>query len=312
MEHKERTSPDIFGEPSAGITPELTRVCIIIPSTCEERRYQSLCRAIDSILQQTDVSPRVLLIVNGTRFAPARLKTLQERRDIEVVYEQVGSSVNAIGIGRTLVQEPFFGFLDDDDEYLPNALAHRLRPLLNDHDIDFVASNGLRQVSPDLDEQFLVNTSQIEAHPLEQLLQENWLASCGGLFRTSSVLARDFDPSIRYFEWTYLAFLLASSRRMAFVDVPTFRIHSTPESLSKSAAYQNSETIVLQRILELPLPESITNLLKVKLGAAHHDAAEWARITKQWRLAWHHHLRSLGLPGGMRYLAYTRHLLLKP
>lgn len=292
--------------------PGASSVCIIIPSTCELRRFEGLRRAIDSILGQEEVAVRVLVVVNGQRVDPDCFRRLQSRQDIEVRYESEGSSVKAIGIGRDLVREPFFGFLDDDDEYLPGALANRIAPMLRDASIDFVASNGLRCNEQGIDEPFLTDTASIESAPLEELTRANWLASCGGLFRTASVVPGDFDPSVRYFEWTYLAYLLACTRRMGFVDQATFRIHSTPGSLSKSLAYQTAETCVLQKVLELKLPKPVRVLVKAKLSAAHHDAAELAYAQGEQGTAWRHHLRSLLLPGGLRYLAFSRHLMIKP
>ena len=61
-----------------------------------------------------------------------------------------------------------------------------------------------------------------------------WLASCGGLYRTSMVDVRAFAGLPRFLEWTYLGLKLASTRRMFFLDQPTFRVHDSEDSLSKS------------------------------------------------------------------------------
>jgi hypothetical protein len=123
------------------------------------------------------------------------------------------------------------------------------------------------------------------------------------------VLASDIDPELYYLEWTFLAFKLASTRRMVFVDEPTFCIYSTAGSLSKSEAYLLAEPVVLRKILALNLPKSVSLPLQFKLGRVHHNLAEYARRTGQLKLAWRHHIASLFFPGGQSYLTYTRYLL---
>ena len=44
--------------------------------------------------------------------------------------------------------------------------------------------------------------------PLRALVIENWLASCGGLFRSDRVSIDYFDGVTRHYEWTFLAYSL--------------------------------------------------------------------------------------------------------
>jgi glycosyltransferase involved in cell wall biosynthesis len=286
----------------------LPTVSVIIPTTCEARRWESLQRAIDSARDTEGVEVSVIVVVNGKRFDQACLDELQSRSDIAVAYRDEGSAPLAQRHGRSMVQTEFFAFLDDDDEYLPQALAHRCTPLLADPSLDFVATNGYRRLGTE-DRIVVSNAQSVQADPLAALTRENWLASCGGLFRTASVSLDYFDNPAPFLEWTYLAYRLALDFKMAFVDVPTFRINDTPASLSKSAAYREAELSVLLHIAGLPLPRAVGRQVRGKVGRVYHDLSFEARLQGQGARAWLLHARSLLLPGGWRYLGYSRKLL---
>jgi hypothetical protein len=286
----------------------LPTVSVIIPTTCEARRWESLQRAIDSARDSQGVEVSVIVVVNGKRFDQACLDELRSRTDITVAYREEGSAPLAQRHGRSMVRTGFFAFLDDDDEYLPQALAHRCAPLLADPSLGFVATNGYRRLGTQ--DRVVVTTARaVQADPLAALARENWLASCGGLFRTSSVSLDYFDDPAPFLEWTYLAYRLALDFKMVFLDVPTFRINDTPASLSKSAAYREAELSVLLRIAALPLPRSVMRQVRGKVGRVYHDLSFEARLQGHSARAWGLHVRSLLLPGGWRYLGYSRKLL---
>jgi hypothetical protein len=69
----------------------------------------------------------------------------------------------------------------------------------------------------------LSRSAPVRLTPLRALKVQNWLASCGGLYRSRSVSIEYFDEEATYFEWTLLAYKLASKLKMAFVDVPAYR-----------------------------------------------------------------------------------------
>ncbi len=286
----------------------MNRISIIIPTTCEASRRASLRRAIASVTSQENVEVEVIVVVNGKRFDPAYYEELCGAPNLKVVYREEGNLPLAIRYGRSLVTAPSFAFLDDDDEYLPGALWRRLQPMLADETLGYVVSNGYSQ-SAGRDEPAVRHVDAVCKDPLRALLGENWLASCGGLFRSSSVGVDCFDGSTRYFEWTYLAYKLASSLKMVFVDVPTYRIYDSANSLSKSEAYLNAEIPVLAKILDLELPQDVKLSLREKMGRAYHTLSNFYRRKGELRRAWRFHLTSLGYPGGLRYLAYSRRLL---
>lgn len=283
-------------------------VSVIIPTTCERGRIECLKRAIASVRTQENVRVDVIIVVNGNRFDPASFEALKENKQVQVWYQTQGSAPLAQRLGRSKVASDFFAFLDDDDEYLPGALERRVQPLLADRDIDFVASNGLRMVNGN-DRVAILHPEAIDADPLWALCKENWLASCGGLFRSSSVTVGYFDDPAPFLEWTYLAYKLASSLKMHFLDIATFRIHDSPTSLSKSDAYRQAEAGVLMRILALDIPPRVRMLLRRKIGRTYHELSSHHAAIGRTRLAWRYHLMSLTLPGRWQYILYSRRLL---
>lgn len=287
----------------------LIPVSVIIPTTCERVRWRSLERAIAGVLAQEGVAAHVIAVVNGNRFDPACLEALKQKDGVTVLYRSTGSAPLAQAAGRDVVDTPFFAFLDDDDEYLPGALAARLAPLRADPALDFVVANGYR-ARDGRDELAIGDSRAIVADPLDALCHSNWMASCAGLFRTSTVTAAYFVDPAPYMEWTYLAFRLTASLRMRWLDAPTYRINDSPVSLSKSDAYLRSELDILQRVLTLPLPAPARRAVRRKIGRAYHVFAEKSRRQGNRAQAWRFHLGSLTRPGGWRYLSYSRKLVL--
>jgi glycosyltransferase involved in cell wall biosynthesis len=289
-------------------TNTLTPVSVIIPTTCERVRWDALERAIGGVLSQQGVATQVIAVVNGKRYDADCLEALKRKEGVTVLYRSTGSAPLAQAAGREAVSTPFFAFLDDDDEYLPGALAIRLAPLLADPALDFVVTDGYRALGG-RDELAVGDQGAIAADPIGALCKRNWMASCAGLFRTRSVTPDYFADPAPYMEWTYLAFRLAGQLRMRWLDTPTYRINDSPASLSKSEAYLESELDILRRVLALPLPAPVRGAVRRKLGRACHVFAEQSRGRGRLAQAWRFHLDSLVQPGGWRYLAYSRKLL---
>ena len=109
----------------------------------------------------------------------------------------------------------------------------RLRALTERPDVAFVATNGYYR-SNGKDQVNMSNADMVSADPLLAMTDKCWLASCGGLYRTSLVEVQSFADVPRFLEWTYLGLKLASTRKMFFLDEPTFRIHDSEDSLSRA------------------------------------------------------------------------------
>lgn len=285
----------------------LTPVSVIIPTTCERVRWEALERAIASVLAQEGVAADLIVVVNGDRYDSSCLEALKRKDKVTVLYRSTGSAPLAQAAGREAVRAPFFAFVDDDDEYLPGALATRVAPLLADPALDFVVTDGYRARAGQ-DELAVGDQGAIARDPIGALCDRNWMASCAGLFRTRSVTLDYFADPAPYMEWTYLAFRLTGQLSMHWIGTPTYRINDSPVSLSKTDAYLQSELDILRRIMALPLPPPVQRRVRRKFGRACHVFAEQSRAHSLAR-AWRFHLASLVQPGGWRYLAYSRKLV---
>lgn len=284
-------------------------VTVIIPTLCEYARRPSLLRAIASLYAQTLGVPRILVVVNGSRYDLGLLEELRGMPHVEVLQLELGSLPNALKQGRMAVKSAYFGFLDDDDEYLPDTLAQRLACMQDRPELALVACQGWRGQGP---AQTLAHEAPDPTDLLSSLVRSNWLASCGGLYRTARVEADCFVPEMAGLEWTYLAVRLCLRGGVAYLPAPGFCIHPTPGSVSLSAGYVHRAIGALNAILALPLPESLRRAYARRLGQAHHDAAELMLAEGRWRAAWSSHWACLRRPGGWRFLPFTRHLLRLP
>jgi glycosyltransferase involved in cell wall biosynthesis len=227
--------------------------------------------------------------------------------DIRVIYQEEGNLPNALRRGRENVHTEYFGFLDDDDIYTAKAIEIRISPMLSDVNIDFVATNGIYRrgdecTVPQRDGE------AINRDPLEEMTKGNWLASCGGLYRTATIVAKDFHLGTAGLEWTYLAYwLISSGRKLLYLNVQTYIVNDTPESLSKSQDYYKKCLLVMQRVALLETGANINANVRKAIGAQHHAIADRELRSNNFLSAFLHHLNSLRAPGGFRHIPFSRH-----
>ncbi|MGI9489587.1 MAG: glycosyltransferase [Geminicoccaceae bacterium] len=282
-------------------------VTVIIPTL--GTRPQELERAIDSVTSQLGVKAIPLVIVNGCRYE-ADLVTRLERTPGLCCHriERAGVS-NARLEGRRLVETSHFAFLDDDDELLADALRLRLDTLQRTN-ADVVVTNGYREENG---ERRLI-FSKFDRHPddpARALLEENWLASAGGLFRTDIVGEQILDGLPDFLEMTFIAFLLTQRHVVFRLNRPTFIIHAgAAEQASESWAYLKEMPMVLQRMQSQTTRKDLQSRLKQRRAAALHQASTKALGHRNMLAAWKYHLHSLAVGDGLRYLPYTRHIVL--
>lgn len=289
---------------------ELPRVSVIIPTLCSIERAGSLFRAIDSVAGQAGVRVEIIVVANGPRIDPATFARLEADPRIRLVRREEGSGPAANRHGRGLATGEYFAFLDDDDEYLPGALATRVAALAADPGLDLVVTNGRRSGGDPA--WHSLTAAGIVADPLGTFVQENWLASCAGLFRSATISVDDFVPVPPLCaEWTLLAFrLVLAGRRIGALDAATYLINDTPGSASKSMAYYLGVLHVLDRLLALPVPRLYPELRRKRANTLH-ALAERCLLDGRRLAAWAWHLRCLAGGGaGVRYLSFTRRLLL--
>lgn len=277
---------------------------VIIPTTAELGRRESLLRAIDSALTQQGVVANLVVVVNGPRVYPSLVQEI-ETLPLQVVRLREASLPSAIHAGRLRVASQYFSFLDDDDIYLPNALQARLEAL-NAERADFAVSNGIDGagglVIPD--------PRAVASDPLRALVTRNWLASCGGLYRSESISAEFFRDLVKYLEWTVLGFrLLIAGKKVCFLDNPTFRLSDTEGSASKQRSMEallNGAAVVDYMFTHAPA--EFRGSLAWKRASAYHAISDCCLHSGDLNQAWSRHLSCLRM-GGWQYLAYTRHLV---
>jgi hypothetical protein len=234
---------------------------------------------------------------------------LRSSRDLRLIERDDPSAPDAVAAGRHLADTPYFCVLDDDDEYLPNALATRRQALESDEGADVVVTSGFRNVDG-ADSLHPSGLEKCRHDPLGGLVETKWLLSCSGLYRSSAIGAAEFDGTPRFMEWTYLAAKLSLRHKIVFIDRPTYRCYiNSPESVSQSDDYVFGAPEALRAIGRLGLPRKVAAHFQEEYVAALNQASNRALRTRRRREAWQFHLRSLGCRGGLIYLPYTRHLL---
>jgi glycosyltransferase involved in cell wall biosynthesis len=289
--------------------PESIQVSVIIPTAASRQRAGSLKRAIESIRNSSRTPVQVIVVANGPSCDPGVCAWLKAQPDVKFDHQQTGSAPLATLRGRQLVRTEYFSTLDDDDEYIEGATDDKLRVMQADPTLDLVVADGFRHLDG-VDIPMYPLLSEAARQPLHTLMRFNWLHNCNALYRSATVGAAFFEDSHPYGEWTWLAFkLMMANRRVGTLCKPTFRYFDTANSLSKSEAYRNAYLSLFERMLALSPPAVIARQLRRKMSSAWHDAS-MAALHKGHRLkAWQCHCKSLLLPGGLRYLASSRHFL---
>jgi hypothetical protein len=156
------------------------------------------------------------------------------------------------------------------------------------------------------------NLSNVSRDPLYALFQENWLASCGGLFRARDIPVDPFVDVPHFQQWTWVAFRLCvegEGIKVASLETPTFRIHDTPGSNSKSEKFLFSQVGLYQRMLGMSPRPDIARIIRRRISQAWHDVSCYHLKKGTLGPAWTSHLKSLSHPAGWIYLPYTRKLL---
>lgn len=285
------------------------QVSVIIPTLAEDSRFVLLKRCVASIRSSTTGGCLIIAVVNGSRFAPEVLEWLREQRDVKLIMEKTPSAPNAVRVGREAVETPFFSTLDDDDEYLPGSTDRKMQALFANPEADLVVTNGLNNWG-DKEGLHYSQLSRVPEDPLGSLFDSNWLASCNALYRSDRVTPVYFQDSHPFAEWTWLAFRLGlHEKKIAVLDEPCFRYNQTPQSLSQSTSYQEAYPSLFARMLASEPPPRIRELIRRRLSAALHDRSVVLLQKGDRAAALTAHLRSLLLPGGSRYLSYTRRLI---
>jgi hypothetical protein len=212
--------------------------------------------------------------------------------------------------GRRAVSTRFFGFLDDDDELLEGAITRHLLNFEAFPSLDVSVCNGFKQFGGNY-ELLLDSTAGIDSDPLRALFHRNYLASCGGLFREATVGSEFFEELPPFGQWTMLAFSLAmSGKQIRMVSDPGYVIHDSPVSQSKGIAYKANYLTLFERMRQMQPPDDIIEILHNKTSDTLHDLSVEMLTAGNLREAVRLHVKSLRPIYGLRYLSYTRRLVM--
>ncbi len=275
---------------------------IIIRTLAEEHRFAGLQRAIASIRQddQDLENLTISVVVNGKKADKNILRWLNSQKlDILIIPE--ASLPLAFLKGISAVRTPYFGFLDDDDEYITGALDIRISAMEIHPDWDAVVTNGYK-CHNGTDTLALTRLRWVTENPLLELFRENWIGSCTSLFRTQSFPEKFFEKIPHYLEWSYIGFKLAFEKKtIGVIDEPTFRINDTPGSASKSQAYQDTHINFYRHVLTHHLPADVVSEVQTRLQDAWALRALYAMHAKQFSVAQNSLREVAALPKFWRY-----------
>ena len=156
--------------------------------------------------------------------------------------------VNALQVGRRLVDTPWFAELDDDDLLLPGALAARVAALVQSDAHDCVVTNGYRRYHGE-DTLNISDMKAVERDPIRAFWDLNWLLPGSYLCRTDRVGPDLFDGMPESLECSYIALRLATSYRIKFLQRPTVIWNQhTPDSLVQVTGIHPVSTQVLMSV----------------------------------------------------------------
>ena len=285
---------------------------VIVRTMADTSRATCLGRALDSIQQQVGVAARPIVVVNGQRADPDVVAMLRARAGIVLHFEAEASPRLARIAGRRLVTAPYFGYLDDDDELVPDVLRMSLEWLESHSDCGLVVTNGhLERHDGTLDPLTKLAALVHGGDVVEALLEDNWLVPGAFVARGAALTPALLGSEWGHMEWTHLAYVLSVAGICPhFIDVPGVVIHYTPGSMSRQAQHQEASLKLLQLIAgDARLGRRVRRMARDRIGRLHHGLCAMAAREDRFRLAWKHHLLSLRPPRPLRYLLYTRRLV---
>lgn len=285
-------------------------VTVVIPTTAIPERFALLMRAIQSVKEQRNVRAIPLVVLNGAQYTSHDEDALRAEPDVIVAKQNERSLPAALRLGRSLVSTPWFASLDDDDLLTPDALDKRLGVFAEFPETEVVATSGFIRHNG-RDRLNMPPSRRIGDDPLRALVTLNWFLPGCWLARTDRVLPDVFDGMPKYRECTFLALKLASQYKLRWLDEPTvIRFVDSPFAESQTREYVMGQVDAMRALAKLPLPRYLQRSIQWRIAAAHHETADRFWTEGNMQEAWREHLESLRAFRGLRYLPFTRRLLM--
>jgi GT2 family glycosyltransferase len=228
------------------------KVSVVVPTY---NRADLVALAIDSVLAQTYPDFEIIVVDDGSQDGTCAVVKAYPDPRIRYIYQDNTGLAGARNAGMRTAKGRYVAFLDADDLFLPENLAHHIRTMESRSEVDFAAGGhvyvdraGRRLAerrpwlccpAPDL-------TTWLHGCPIVPsavLVRTEWLNKVGG-----------FDPALRRAEdrdlWLRLA---AFGCRMAWTShvVSAYRVH--PGQMVKDGSKQKETTIaVLNKFFDQP------------------------------------------------------------
>lgn len=289
------------------------KVSVIIASSGRNDRVQAIQRAIGSVLSQKQIRCIPIIIANGKEFNPALMDSLSKDKRLRFHYLDNANFPEAILYGRRLVDTEYFCFLDDDDVLLEDSISLRIQKFYKDDHLDVVVGNGYIREGSDsrlVYENKPEIVGMFELDPLYALFGVNWLASCGGLYKSKTIGIPYFEDYVHYYEWTYLAFRLSIEKNIGFIGDPTYIIYKTSGSLSKSDDYIEGQYKLLKKLSKINIAKLKHKRLFNKMYCdSFHSLSDYSRKKGKFGKAIMYHLISLNYVYGFKYVPYSRYII---
>ena len=285
----------------------MSGISIIIPTTCSRQRVYCLLRAIDSALDQKNISVEIIVVVNGNLFDQDLFEQLKADSRLSTYYLAEGNVSKARYYGITQSNQNYFSFLDDDDELLPNTLKQRFDVLNTDNEACVAVSNGYFFDGKDR-QHVDSNFHQKILESIEfSFLEKNWFASPAALYKKKKIDTMLFDMEHQYFEMSYIFFKLVEKQyKIIFINTLAYRCHEdNGASASKSEAYRIAYPGMIKLILGMDLSDAIKKILKRKYVSGLNSLSAYFLIKGDIKKAFYFHMKCL-LSGGINYIFYSR------
>jgi glycosyltransferase involved in cell wall biosynthesis len=114
------------------------QVTVVMP-TYNGKSRGFICKAIDSVLNQTVEISQLIIIDDGSQDGTADF--LRERYSEAEIYTKInGGPSSARNYSFQYIKSPFVCFLDDDDEWLPSKTADQLKYFEDNKETDLLMS----------------------------------------------------------------------------------------------------------------------------------------------------------------------------
>jgi glycosyltransferase involved in cell wall biosynthesis len=276
-------------------------------------RDEGLIRAINSCVNQNNTRISILLVFNGDRYSQNSFEYYSKIENLSVLEsDDIGVS-KARSFALKFIDTKYFMFLDDDDEFIPNSLHIPLALLEEDLQLDVLVFNGFKQNIKNNTYDVCFSKFNIKCHDLEkQLIEENWLASAGAIYRNATVAHEIFSNLPDYLELTVIASRIARECNIKLTSDKLFKINTNSnERSSRSLSYFKKQPEVLKLIQSETNNVEFKALLNEKISAAWHELSDLALNEGEMTLAWKAHFKSLNsLKSFLKFILYTRTLIL--